>query len=223
MRIGLLMCDHVSDEFRQIAGDYYEMFGSIFEDRDTRLIAYDVRNGQFPNDPAECDAFLISGSRASVYDDEQWIRRLEGFVRNLVEASVPIFGVCFGLQVMATALGGIVEKSRNGWGVGVHDMTICRARPWMGDRVSPVSLILSHQDQITQLPLRASVLGSSDHCENFLVEFTRIHVGIQGHPEFTARFAEAIYRDRREHLGELIETADTARVVDWILAVFAPT
>jgi len=228
MRIGLLLCDHVSDEYRQIAGNYDEMFASMLEGRGVELNAYDVRNGRFPVDPTECDGYLVSGSRASVYEDEQWIRDLEGFVRRAVDASVPIFGVCFGLQVMATALGGTVEKSDRGWGVGVHTMTVVERRPWMAPCTDAVSLATSHQDQVVQLPTGATVLGSTDHCVNFLVEFVPGYVGIQGHPEFSAPFMKAIYSDRRDQLGGLADRAivsldsptDTSVVVDWALAIF---
>ncbi|GMQ92582.1 MAG: GMP synthase [Acidimicrobiia bacterium] len=229
MRIGLLLCDHVSDEYNQIAGDYDEMFASMLEGRDVDLSAYDIRNGRLPVNPTECDGYLISGSRASVYEDERWIRDLEAFVRVSVDASVPIFGICFGLQVMATALGGSVEKSRLGWGVGVHAMTVAESRPWMAPFHETVSLVTSHQDQVTQLPTDAVVLGSSDHCDNFLVEFATGYVGIQGHPEFAAPFMKAIYSDRRDQLGGLAEQAiasldsptDTSVVVDWVLAIFS--
>jgi len=228
MRIGLLLCDHVSDEFHQIAGDYDEMFASMLEDRDVELIAYDARNGELPVDPTECDAYLISGSRASVYEDEQWIRNLAEFIRVAVDATVPIFGVCFGLQVMATAFGGTVEESDRGWGVGVHTMTVGEERPWMDPVGNAVSLIMCHQDQVVQLPAGAVALGSSDHCDNFLVEFAPGYVGIQGHPEFGVSFAEAIYDHLAEQLGELAGPAvaslctptDSSRVVDWALAAF---
>lgn len=226
--IGLLLCDRMPDEYLPIAGDYMAMFSLMFRERDVTLVPFEAYNGRFPDGPGECDAYVISGSRASVYQDEQWIRDLETFIRDSVSASVPIFGVCFGLQVMATALGGIVQKSRRGWGVGVHTMTVGEELPWMVPYLETVSLIMSHQDQITLLPERASVVGSSDHCENYLVEFTPIHVGIQGHPEFRAPFAEAIYSDRRKELGELADLAvaslktptDASRVADWAMAIF---
>ncbi len=226
--IGVLLCDGLPDEYLPIAGDYMAMFSLMFRERDVALVPFETYNGRLPDGPRECDGYVISGSRVSVYHDEQWIRDLETFIRDSVRDSVPIFGVCFGLQVMATALGGTVQKSRRGWGVGVHTMTVGEERSWMEPAVDTVSLIMSHQDQVTCLPERATVVGSSDHCEKFLVEFTPIHVGIQGHPEFRAPFAEAIYSDRPKELGELaagavasLETpTDAARMADWAMAIF---
>ncbi|MDK1018924.1 MAG: gamma-glutamyl-gamma-aminobutyrate hydrolase family protein [Actinomycetota bacterium] len=228
MRVGLLQCDHVPAGYRSIDGDYDEMFASMFRGRDVELVTFDVPEGRLPLDASDCDAYLISGSRASVYQDGEWIRDLEGFVRTSVEASVPIFGICFGLQVMAVALGGVVERSKRGWGVGVHTMHVVGQRPWMRPETNTLALIMSHEDQIVRLPDGAAVLGSSEHCPNYLVEFAPGCVGIQGHPEMSALFAEAIYNDRRAEMGILSDRAveslrsstDVTVAVEWILEVF---
>ena len=56
------------------------------------------------------DLYLITGSKASVYDDEEWILNLFEFVRSLDDAKKNILGFCFGHQVIAQALGGHVQK-----------------------------------------------------------------------------------------------------------------
>ncbi len=224
MRVGLLQCDHVRDEYQSISGDYNDMFGALLEGSDWTLVFYDAPAGQLPADPHECDGYVISGSAASVYDDEAWIRDLEEFVRQSTSEQVPMFGVCFGLQLMATALGGTVEQSDRGWGVGVHTATIDVASDWMEPTASSVSLIMSHKDQVTELPKGARVLGSSGHCPNYLVQFSPSSVGVQGHPEFTPEYAGALLAHRRPLLGDLTDPAitslesatDSSTVAAWI-------
>ncbi len=46
-------------------------------------VTYDVQAGVLPADPAECDAYVVTGSAAGVYDDLPWIAPLKAF---LVEA-----------------------------------------------------------------------------------------------------------------------------------------
>ena len=224
MRVGLLQCDHVRDEYQSISGDYNDMFGALLGGFDWTLVVYDATAGHLPADPHECDGYVISGSAASVYDEEPWIRDLEEFVRQAIGAEVPMFGVCFGLQLMATALGGTVEKSDRGWGVGVHTATIDVASDWMEPGASAVSLIMSHKDQVTEMPEGARVLGSSGHCPNYLVEFSPSSVGVQGHPEFTPAYAGALLAHRRPLLAELTDPAirslqsatDSSTVAAWI-------
>jgi GMP synthase-like glutamine amidotransferase len=231
MRVGLLLCDFMPDEFAKVAGSYEHMFSSMFSGHDVSLFPFEAFNGDLPTDPMEYDGYVISGSRASVYEDQQWIRDLERFIRSTATVSVPVFGVCFGLQVMAQAFGGTVEKASGGWGGGVRTVDVSERRRWMADTTTAVSLIMSHQDQVVVLPTGASLLGSSDHCTNFLVEFTPRHIGIQGHPEFEPPFAEAVYANRREAYGELVDEAlislgqptDSETVVTWICEILDVT
>ena len=225
MRIGIILCDHVAGPFRAIAGDYDDMVKEMFTEQVHAFVIYDAQSGGLPADSHDCDGYVISGSSASVYEDHRWIRDLEGFIRQAHSDAVSIFGICFGLQAMATALGGSVERSEQGWGVGVHTMKVGAARPWMQPRTDTISLIMSHRDQVVRLPPAARLLGSSDHCTNAMVEFTPLCVGIQGHPEFPADYARALYGARRDSLGDLAERAtaslddptDAATVADWIL------
>lgn len=125
MKIGLLECDHVRDEFRHIAGDYRDMFPALFTPvaSDWEFVFYDVANGHFPMSIDECDAYLCTGSKASVYDDEPWIHQLKDFVKALYQANKIFIGVCFGHQMLAEALGGKVQKAAVGWCVGVHQFS----------------------------------------------------------------------------------------------------
>ena len=229
MRIGLLVCHHVEERYRPIVEDYASMIDEMLGGHSFDLVVYDAVESEFPQDPGECDAYLISGAAASVYEPETWIRELERFVSRVVEDAVPIVGICFGHQVLASALGGVVERWERGWGGGVHSMQVRQRRTWMVPPLDEVALIMAHQDQVTALPDGATVLGSSDHCANFLVEFTPNAIGIQGHPEFPVAFAAMFYEDRRETVGEPIDRAlaslstptDAGIVADWIYNVLA--
>ena len=57
----------------------YDFFSKIFGEADTniKLKIYDVALNNYPADINECDGYIITGSKLSVYDDEKWIRDLE--------------------------------------------------------------------------------------------------------------------------------------------------
>jgi GMP synthase-like glutamine amidotransferase len=207
MCIGLLLCGHLPDRYTSIAGEFPEWIGALLGDVGSTLVVFDATAGDLPEGPSACDAYIISGSASSVYDGEPWIADLVEFVRDVARSDVPVFGICFGHQVLAEALGGTVERAENGWGIGVHTMRVEEGRSWMDPPVESVNLLMSHQDQVVGLPDNAVVLGSSEHCENYLVEFTPTAVGIQGHPEFPLAFAEALYEDKRELVGSLTDEA----------------
>lgn len=224
MNIGLLQCDHVAARFQHIAGDYPEMFGALLGDH-FKLIPYDVCNGVWPASLAECEAYLCTGSRWSVYDDVPWIHELKTFVRCVQESRTPFIGICFGHQMIAEALGGKVEKADYGWGVGIRDLEITRAEAWMQPPQTTLKLHYMHQDQITRLPANSVVLGRSDHCPVAAFRVGDTMLGLQAHPEFTHKYSEALLADRIARIGaarvseaqaSLLHPTDETVFVQWV-------
>ncbi|HZO51671.1 MAG TPA: hypothetical protein VFB63_03095 [Bryobacteraceae bacterium] len=197
MTFGLLQCDHVDDHNRHLAGDYNDMFARWLPG-DWRV--YDLTAGVFPN-PTECDAWVSTGSHYSVYDDVPWIHQFTQLVRDIDVAGVPFVGVCFGHQMMAHALGGRVTRSPRGWGIGVHQFRVRAQEPWMEPPLDSVSLLMSCQDQVDQLPPEATVLAFSDHCPVAIYR-CRAMLGVQAHPEWQPPYAAALLNEKNERIGE---------------------
>ncbi len=208
MRLGLLRCDEIDERFRDLAPSALDLYRWTFESEGVTLVDYDVLAGELPDDPTECDGWIITGSRASVYDDETWIHDLAASVRRLHTARAPIIGICFGHQLLAHALGGETARSEQGWGIGAREIeTRVEGLP------SPVSLLMSHQDQVVRLPPSARVLGSAEYCPNAIFAIGEHAVGVQGHPEFTPEYMAALLRSRIERIGaepvaEALESLD---------------
>jgi GMP synthase-like glutamine amidotransferase len=204
VRVGLLESDHVRAGYLPIAGDYRDMFTAMVAraDPDAEIVAYDVRNGVLPRQSDECDAWLCTGSSSSVYDQDPWIEGLAGFVRQVHADRVPFVGVCFGHQMLAHALGGRTERAVQGWGVGARSMEITSRRAWMAPPLSDATLLYSHQDQVTELPPDATVLGATGHCAVAMLAVGDSMVGIQAHPEFNAPYLRALLEDRVDRIGE---------------------
>lgn len=204
MKIGLLECDHVLERFRHIAGDYRDMFAALFAPHapEIDLRFFDVCNGEFPQSPDVCDAYLTTGSRFSAYDEVGWIHALKGFLRRIHEAKKPFVGVCFGHQLMAEALGGKVSRAETGWGVGVHDVEIIGLERWMRPEQPKCALQYMHQDQVERLPENGVMIGRSDHCPVAIFRVGDSALGIQSHPEFPKAYNEALLLDRVERIGE---------------------
>lgn len=229
MNIGLLQCDHVAERFQAIAGDYPEMFGALFQRHAPAitLTPYAVCDDEWPTTLDECDAYITTGSRFSVYDDVPWIHRLKAFVRELHDVGKPYVGICFGHQMLAEALEGRVAKAPTGWGVGVHACEITQAESWMQSPQRQCKLQYMHQDQVLELPTNAVVLASSPHCPVAMFRVGPHMLGIQAHPEFTANYSRALLHDRRTRIGDertqqaldsLHQPTDEAVVVQWIAA-----
>ena len=108
MKVGILETGKIPDELNAKHGDYPGMFKRLLRLADPGLDfnVYHVTEGQIPDRPDECDAWLITGSRHGVYDPLPWIEPLKRFLKRAYDANVPIVGICFGHQILAEVLGG---------------------------------------------------------------------------------------------------------------------
>jgi len=221
MKLGLLQCDHASGPAAKIAGDYDAMFRRWIE---ADWLIYDVTRGERPRDLDECDAYVTTGSSASVYDDVPWIHGFAELVKGIHSSDKPFLGVCFGHQMMAHALGGRVARSPHGWEIGVRRFPIGKREAWMRPGRDEISMLMSCQDQVEQLPADAAVLAGDRQCPVALYRVGNM-LGIQGHPEFAAAYGEALIGDRVERIGaeraergraSLAEPADTNLAAAWI-------
>ncbi len=223
MTVGLLECDHVLDKFQHIAGDYHQMFATLFPA--IEMVPFDVCNGHFPTSVNECDAYLCTGSKYSVYDDIDWIKELQRFVQELYACEKVYVGVCFGHQMLGEALGGKVEKASVGWCVGAHDFQVTQPEKWMIPFQSAYSLLMMCQDQIITLPPDSTVLASTSGCPVSMVRVGPRMLGLQAHPEFPVAYERALLEDRIGRIGvekvgigveSLALPLDTERVGEWI-------
>lgn len=199
MKIGLLQCDHVLESYRQFGGDYDQMFAELLPGFE--WVHYDVINGHFPASVHECDAYLCTGSRFSVYDQETWIVQLQALVREIREQHLWYVGVCFGHQLLAEALGGKVEKAAVGWCIGVHSFQVLQREEWMQPFQERFQLLMSCQDQVQVLPPESQVLAAAPDCPLGMFRVGERMLGMQAHPEFNAAYARALMEGRRERIG----------------------
>jgi GMP synthase-like glutamine amidotransferase len=198
MKVGLLECDDVVGRFPEVKGGYREMFAALLPRLTFQY--YAAHRGQLPSSARECDAWLCTGSKYSVYDGTPWIANLAAFIRSLGEKR--FVGICFGHQMLAHAMGGEVAKAKQGWGVGVLDVEVLRKEPWMDPPLQHLRIQHMHQDQVQRLPEKSLLLGKSAHCEVAIFRVGETMLGIEGHPEFTVEYGAALIRARRKQIGE---------------------
>lgn len=232
MKIGILQCDSVLEALQPEFGDYPEMFADrlIAVAAEWQFMNYAVHLSEFPQSLDECDGYITTGSRHSVYDDIPWIERLEEFVRDLNGAQKKLVGICFGHQLIARALGGTIQKSDKSWAVGVSFNQIDRRKPWMEPFQPELDLVVSHQDQVSHLPEGIEVLASSQFCPYYMLQQGNHFMSVQGHPEFSKNYSYALMDGRRkripanrirEGMTSLSADVDDRLMFQWIINFFA--
>lgn len=234
LRIGILQVDSVLPQFEKEFGNYPGMFKQMLSAAaagDVTFTVYDVQQGQYPKTTDECDGYVITGSKLSVYDDEAWIHRLRDYVVELHDTQMPMVGICFGHQMVAHALGGKTEAAPVGWGVGVHHSDVVSKAPFMDPPLEGFNLIVSHKDQVTVLPAGAELLATSSFCPNAMFSIDEHILTFQGHPEFCKPYSQALMEYREDVLGEekfskgmqsLAEETHEAVIARWIINFLGP-
>ena len=181
--VGILQCGEVPDTLSAQFPDYNEMIeiGLKRADHNIHCITFRVLDGEIPH-PAACDAWITTGSRFSVNDPNEWTEKFSKFVSDTHKLKIPFVGICYGMQMMAKALGGTVEYAEKGWGVGVVTSTVYEKAQWMANHKEAANLVVSHQEQVTELPAEAVLLAGSDFCPNGIFQVGSSMLGLQGHP-----------------------------------------
>lgn len=219
MRLAILMTNTDESAFAQAHPKDGQKFSELLWRARPEWVfeVFPVKDNVFPT-ALDFDGLLITGSPASVHDDAPWIVRLEALVRNAAERKLPMFGACFGHQVIARALGGEVIYNPDGWVLG-------KVETVFEPDGNPVELYAAHKEQVSRLPDNARITARSAGCEiaGFAIEDHILTT--QYHPEMTARFMVSLLDAFSDDIGHKIteeaaqtlgQSTDIDALAEWI-------
>lgn len=227
MDVAILKNDSVIPELRIRFPDYDEMIrvwlSPFFKKLgDTsKLTVYDLKAGVTPL--YTHDLYVSSGSRSSVYEEERWIKHYQTVVQELHIRKRCHFGICFGHQMIAQALGGKVGKSSKGWGIGVHEWQVEGNTDFIDTKAKGISLPVSHKDQVTEVTPEMNTYLSSPFCQYAGFTIGKHIMSVQGHPEFSIDYVTAIMARRKyiyteKEYNEGIKSLGNPMAVDTMLS-----
>ncbi|MFB6170314.1 MAG: type 1 glutamine amidotransferase [Haloarculaceae archaeon] len=144
------------------------------------LETYWTADGELP-DFDDVDAAVVTGSGASAYWDEEWIHDLREWLAEADERGMPLFGVCFGHQILAAALGGEVGDMGE-YELGYATVTHTGTSPLFEGIDREFTAFATHHDEVTALPPGAEAIAENEWANH---GYRRGHAfGVQFHPEF---------------------------------------
>ncbi|MHA1793500.1 MAG: glutamine-hydrolyzing GMP synthase [Promethearchaeota archaeon] len=125
---------------------------------------------------------ILSGGPNSVYEKNAPTMNQEVF-RHCIENKIPILGLCYGHQLIARMMGGVVE-SREIKEYGKTEMTVVEPDLILDGLNEKEIVWMSHGDQVVSLPEGFSVLSETRTCPIAAYKSAdNLLYGLQFHPE----------------------------------------
>lgn len=181
------------------------MLDERFESWGLSVDRYWAYNGEFPETLDGYDGIFLSGSPHGAYEDIPFINREHDLIREAGEREIPMLGICFGSQILASALCGRDQVFRRGFcEIGYKPLPVTAAArrdaiaAELGDSVT---MFVWHNDEVRGDHPDMTILASSDICPNQIWRWRDAPVwGVQGHPEITREQAPIWFEENRERM-----------------------
>ena len=122
-------------------------------------------------------AIILSGGPSSVYEEHA-----PTFDNEILKLGIPVFGICYGFQAMAAALGGVVTKT----GKSEFGRTQLTAKESKIFKDIPLKQLvwMSHGDAVTQAPAGFTICANTSDTPVAAFENESAQLaGVQFHPE----------------------------------------
>jgi len=165
----------------------------------------------YPGDPAALlpegaslegyDGITITGSGLHVYNAGPEVMRQIELVRAALKTGTPLFGSCWGLQVITAAAGGSVRKNPKGreigFGRGIRLTEAGRKHPMYAGKLDVFNAPTVHLDEVESLAPGTTVLATNAVSDVQSAEIRTngsVAWAVQYHPEYPLREVAAIVR-----------------------------
>lgn len=178
------------DQIRDRYGDFEDWISDILAsaDCDHPIVVVDPRDGKNLPESVSIAGIVVTGSHAMVTEDVPWIRELSRWLQEAVHHRVPTLGICFGHQVLAQCLGGMVTERNKGAQIGSVPIVVTpegREDPLFGSIPPTFAAQLVHWQSAVQLPPNAIVLAHSLMEPHQAFRVGPCAWGVQFHPEIS--------------------------------------
>jgi GMP synthase-like glutamine amidotransferase len=141
-----------------------------------------ARQGEPPPSPVGFTHVIVSGSEASIMDDDPWVAPQLALLREAADLGVAILGSCHGHQMVARAFGGRAGQAaipELGWIELPHDDD-----PMFAGADEPLWVFASHFDEVVELPAGFVATARTERCGIHAFRHRERRIwGVQAHPE----------------------------------------
>ncbi len=189
-------------------GTYVDWFRRLFAAHDLDVVTFNAIEGKLP-ELSGIDAIVATGSPASLAAPEPWMSSGEELIRRAHDQNIPFLGVCFGHQMIGTAIGGRVVTNPRGWQLTTGEVSLTedgRSDPLFANLPHQINVNLCHRDiiDVDSLPDNDNirVLAGNRKAAVQAIALGRHIRGVQFHPEFSGAVTATYVESRSDLLTE---------------------
>ena len=186
------------------------LFHSLYRKNNEEWKYINVSTDGLPSEEllSKTKAILIPGSNLSVYNDYDFLRKSETFLKNLIDdilfnkkyPKLKLLGICFGMQIIVSALGGTIKKMAGEHRGKPEDVEIIDDKFYEFnfyknsgvEKKKFLRINEAHGDEIVVYPdekYKIKLYGTSKSCKcEIMADDQEKILLIQGHPEYHPSF-----------------------------------
>jgi GMP synthase (glutamine-hydrolysing) len=188
----------------KVLGDFDVWTKDALGDVGVGICVLDVEHGAPLPSPAECAGVVITGSHSMVTDELPWSVNLERWIILLLDAGTPLFGICYGHQLIARAAGGDVAFHPQGEEIGtgpIHLLPDCAHDALFRSLPQTFPAHVAHAQSVLRLPPKATRLAFNTHEPHHGFRIGECAWGVQFHPEYSADIMKAYIKEDAAELA----------------------
>jgi GMP synthase (glutamine-hydrolysing) len=200
-RVVILQMGHPPTTVQQRVGEQAQWFLEALDGMDCSITIVQPLLGEALPSPEQFDVAIISGSWSMVTDREGWSETVAAWIPGVIASGRRLLGVCYGHQLMAHALGGVVAYNPRGREVGLAPITFTdavHADHFFADAPPAFMAHVSHEQTVLTPPAQANVLAFSEQDAHQILRYAPNALSFQFHPEFTPEIMRACIERRME-------------------------
>ena len=211
-------------------GDFDQWTANALGSIDIGIGVVDAEHGAALPDLDACAGVAITGSHAMVTDNAPWSVDLEKWIVSLLNAQIPVFGICYGHQLLARAAGGQVDFHPRGKEIGtvaVNLLPECADDPLFQALPDAFLAHVTHSQSVLNLPEQAIRLAANAYEPNHAFRLGKCAWGVQFHPEYHADIMRSYIEEQTHELRsagldvqQLLDTVSETPVAAEILKRF---
>ncbi len=199
-KVLLVKAGEAASEVRKSAGDYDRWFQDAVDGAPVSFeIVRPYQGERLP--PAErYRAVIVSGSPLSATEQAPWMRETAAWLRDAVEAGIPVLGVCFGHQLLGLAFGARVVRNPKGREMGTVRVRLTpegEGDPLFSGLDREIAVEATHEDIVTDAPASLIPLAANESTDLQAFRGGKSGWGVQFHPELSESGLRTLAESRR--------------------------